>query len=154
MLLCPLRVSDEARASKLFVMGVHPQRLLDEGYIEFAKSLADILAASLKTIKFVQETEAEQARLEEELQRRTLEVELEETRFARLAASAPVAIWIENLTDGIKFRNEKWWEIHNILKTPISLSRGWTSSMKGMLLRWTTSEKFFIRKARFQPSSN
>ena len=111
VLLCPLRLSDESKVLNFFVMGVNPQRPLDEGYLEFAKSLSVILVASLKSIIAAQESEAEQAMLEEQLRRRTLEVKLEETRFARLAESAPVAIWIESVTEGIKFRNEKWWEI-------------------------------------------
>ena len=111
VLLCPLRLSDESKALNFFVMGINPQRPLDEGYLEFAKSLSVILLASLKSIIAAQESEAEQAMLEEQLRRRTLEVKLEETRFARLAESAPVAIWIESATEGIKFRNEKWWEI-------------------------------------------
>jgi signal transduction histidine kinase/CheY-like chemotaxis protein len=111
VLLCPLRLSDESKVLNFFVMGVNPQRPLDEGYIEFAKSLSVVLIASLKSIIAAQESEAEQAMLEEQLRRRTLEVKLEETRFARLAESAPVAIWIESVTEGIKFRNEKWWEV-------------------------------------------
>jgi signal transduction histidine kinase len=111
VMLCPLRLSDESKVVNFFVMGINPQRPLDEGYFEFAESLSANLVASLKSIIAAQESEAEQAMLEEQLRRRTLEVKLEETRFARLAESAPVAIWIESVTDGIKFRNEKWWEI-------------------------------------------
>lgn len=110
VLVCPLRLFDDT-VWKFFVMAFNPQRPLDEGYLEFANSLSTILIASMKEIILAQEAEIEQARLEEELKRRTLEVKLEETRFARIAESAPVAIWIESVTDGIKFRNQKWWEI-------------------------------------------
>jgi signal transduction histidine kinase len=123
VLLCPLRLSDESKVLNFFVMSINPQRPLDESYIGFAKSLSVLLIASLKSIIAAQESEAEQAMLEEQLRRRTLEVKLEETRFARLAESAPVAIWIESVTDGIKFRNKKWWEITQFSKddnTPFS----------------------------------
>jgi len=111
VMLCPLRLLEESKVVNYLVIGINPQRPLDEGYIEFVKSLSNIMITSLKAIISAQESEAEQAMLEEQLRRRTLEVKLEETRFARLAESAPVAIWIESVTEGIKFRNERWWEI-------------------------------------------
>src|SRR5208282_12289 len=59
VLVCPLRLFDESMAFKFFVMAVNPQRPLDEGYLEFTKSLCVILMASLKSIILAQEAEIE-----------------------------------------------------------------------------------------------
>lgn len=84
--------------------------------------LAQLVSNSIRSIssaqkiredeeKLAEYNAAEKARLAEELRLKTIRVQQEETRFARIAELAPVGIFIGEPNGSFKFRNPKWFEI-------------------------------------------
>lgn len=122
VVICPIHPTTGDSIVGFLVMGVNPRRPYDDEYSLFIQLLSRQLATSMASVMLFEEeirrgevaarlADLERQELSRQLDLRTQEAVESETKFSRMAEFAPVGMFIANLSGGITYSNDAWWEI-------------------------------------------
>lgn len=120
--VCPIHPTTGESILGFLVMGVNTRRPYDDDYSLFIQLLSRQLATSMASVVLFEEeirrgqraarlAAEDRVELSKQLILRTQEVAESETKFSRMAESAPVGIFIANHQGRIIFSNDTWWQI-------------------------------------------
>ncbi len=122
---CPIHLTGGASTLGFLVMGVNPRRPYDDDYSLYVQLLSRQLATAMASVVLFEEEIARGKRaaqlaaqdrsdLSEQLDLRTREALDSETKFTRMAGSAPVGIFIADYKGKLTYVNEKWYDISRV----------------------------------------
>lgn len=124
---CPVHLTGGESTMGFLVMGLNPRRPYDDDYSLYVQLLSRQLATAMAAVVLFEEEIArgrqaarlaaqDRIELSEQLAARTQEAVESETKFTRMAESAPVGIFIADSQGKIVYCNEKWYEISRVPK--------------------------------------
>ena len=124
---CPVHLTSSDTTLGFLVMGVNPRRPYDDDYSLYIQLLTRQLATTMASVALFEEEKAKGKRaarlaaqdrvaLSEQLAIRTQEAAESETKFTRMAAFAPVGIFIADSQGRLTYTNDKWNEISKVPK--------------------------------------
>lgn len=137
---CPIHLTGHDSVLGFLVIGVNPRRPYDDDYNLFIQLLSRQLETSMASVVLFEEEIAKGRRaarraamdhieLSEQLAARTQEAVESDTKFRRMAAFAPVGIFIADSQGRITYCNDTWYEISRVPKEPSSTDN-WMDSVK------------------------
>lgn len=107
-IVCPIRPTNGDDVMGFLLFGINPRRRYDEDYQKFVQLLDRQLATSLASVKLYEE---ESLRGAETAVRFSKELDLERTRFQRMAELASVGLFSIGIDGRILEANDRWYEI-------------------------------------------
>ena len=122
---CPVYLTSSDTPLGFLVMGINPRRPYDDDYSLYVQLLTRQLATTMASVVLFEEEIARGKRaarlaaqdriaLSEQLAIRTQEAVESETKFTRMAAFAPVGIFIADSQGRLSYTNDKWYEISEV----------------------------------------
>lgn len=137
---CPIHLASSDSVPGFLVIGVNSRRPYDNDYNLFIQLLSRQIAASMASVVLFEEEIAKGRRaaqlaaidrteLSAQLAARTQEAVESETKFTRMAALAPVGIFIADSQGYITFCNDTWYEISRVPREKGSLDK-WMDFVK------------------------
>lgn len=107
-IVCPIRPTNGDDVMGFLLFGINPRRRYDEDYQKFVQLLDRQLATSLASVKLFEE---ESLRGAETAVRFSKELDLERTRFQRMAEISSVGLFSIGIDGKVLEANDRWYEI-------------------------------------------